>query len=73
MTLKYQECANGVAYTHPATNDASPMTIIFPFGLEPQLYWFGKGIRIDNPERFGKWDTPRQRRAFVRKFYASAH
>ena len=61
--MNIREYANGIAYT------LNGLTVLFPFGGDPK-YLFGRiPVRISNPERFGYWDTPNNRRSFVRAFY----
>lgn len=61
-SIKYQETAAGPAYTLRGT------TIWFRYGLTPELLFGDSFTRIERPERFGTYDTPEARRAFVRAF-----
>lgn len=69
MNIKYQELANGHAYTLDNT------CIIFPFGLNPRMVVNTiAGLmttNIDNPERFGTWDTTQSRREYIQNFVNS--
>ena len=59
------EQSNGIAYAHNGT------VILFPYGVEPRLVFGDNLVTFDRPERFGDWDTPRARRAFMRAFTAA--
>ena len=58
-----QETANGRALT------LGDVTIVFPFGGTPHLV-FGAGgyTKIDEPERFGTWDSWHARSRFIHAF-----
>lgn len=62
-TIRFQETANGPAYTYKDT------TIVFPEGANPWLLWVGGSrVDIDRPERFGRWTNAADRRAYLRAF-----
>lgn len=56
------EQSNGVAYQHNGT------VILFPYGTGPKAL-FGNGwATIDEPERFGGWETRAERHQYVLAF-----
>ena len=59
----FREQANGLAYTRAG------VTVLFPYGgLPPKMYFGDSLITILEPERFGTWNTRKERLAFVRRF-----
>ena len=48
------------------------VAISFPYGLEPRLLFGDSVIVIDRPDRFGSWNTRKERWGFVDAFVASA-
>lgn len=60
--MSAHEYGNGVAYVERGT------TVLFPFGTAPQLLLWDAIVTIEQPERYGEWDTAQERRAFVRAF-----
>lgn len=63
VRVSVREYANGLAYTYRG------LTILFPFGVEPKLLFGGVPTRIEDPDRFGAWDSDTARRAYVRAFF----
>ena len=62
--MGYRETVSGPAYTWADT------TIWFRWGVDPAVIIGDRVITIDDPSRFGSWDTPAHRRAYVRNFTA---
>ena len=61
--MRVQEQANGIAYTHKGT------TILFAYGVGPSLILGDiTPVRFVDPHRYGEYDTPAQRAAFMRAF-----
>ena len=59
----FMEQANGLAYTRGG------VTVLFPYGgLNPKLIFGDSLVTILEPERFGTWNTRKERLAFVRRF-----
>lgn len=67
-TMYRQAMINGSARS---TNGEFDPCVIFPDGARPILGWRGRLIPIDEPERFGRWETPKERDAYARKFLSS--
>jgi len=68
MPITVREQANGVAYTYTSDRIRTPVTLIFPFGTVPKLVFGDQLIRISQPERFGEWETPKQRKSYITQF-----
>lgn len=65
--IRYQETANGPAYT------LGRVTLIFAYGGFVWLPWAdGSLSTVEYPDRFGPFETPEQRRAYIRAFVGSA-
>ena len=71
MRIKFQETTFGVAYSTTVTTvngHKVPVCIAFPFGNNPRIVGPFGITQILAPERFGRWITNKDRRAYVRKY-----
>ena len=69
-TIKAQETMFGTVLTIKAGRKGYPVSIQFSRYGAPLLV-FGKSLTpIETPSRFGAWDTPKARRAYIREFVA---
>lgn len=68
--IRYRETASGPSYIGSTVRYGITYyyTILFPYGLGPKLLIGSNFYTIDKPERFGAWETKKERRAFVRAF-----
>jgi len=62
-TVTYQEYAGGIARTYKG------LTIMFPFGTPPRVLFGDIPTRIDEPERFGAWETSNEQYQYVLSYY----